>query len=295
MNLALLLTVLLGSPGAQPSVRDSEAEEGKAWLEFFTSQAREYEIFPTDDSEEKFRLLPHPVFRHAAPSRGNDDIGAVYLWVQDDGRPAVIGAIFGWSVGDGFRQVVHEIHSLAAVPVTGVWRNRDRWTPRKAGIDWKLVSDAPTPARSSVERLRQMKFLARRFGAYSIDWRGDRWELRLVPTPLYKYELKADGSVLAGALFAICQDTNTDVLLWIEARRVEDVFRWHYGCASFADWELHVELDDIEVWTDPNAVKVRRGQSNVHWVRKIGRIKPPEDTKVPSVGKRRAVDGRDMD
>jgi hypothetical protein len=101
----------------------------------------------------------------------------------------------------------------------------------------------------------------------------------LIPKPFYSYEIKDGDATLGGALFAICQDTNTDVILCIEARRIDANYRWHYACASFADWELHVQLDDVEVWSDPSDRQASRGPTDVHWVKTIRRIKLPEDDK----------------
>jgi hypothetical protein len=112
MSCVSLLALALAWTLQAESDAQSDATLAKAWLKVCTRHAAEYWICPADKPEQPFKLLPQPVFRHSAPSRGSDDIGAVYLWVWDDGRPAVIGTIFAWSIGGGFRDSTHEFHSL---------------------------------------------------------------------------------------------------------------------------------------------------------------------------------------
>ena len=87
---ALLLTILL-LPAADPVQQDAELI--KAWLKVSQKHAEDYVIHPTGDAKTAFTMLPQAVFRHSQPVRG-DDIGAVYLWVDADKRPAVIGTTF---------------------------------------------------------------------------------------------------------------------------------------------------------------------------------------------------------
>lgn len=266
-------------PGIEPA-RKANGQETRRWLELCWGHAKDYEISPEARPDRKFRLLPDPLFGHAAPSRGSDDIGAVYLWVDTDARPAVIGTVFGWSIGGGFRGFTHEFHSLDSGPITGVWRQKDRWKTSGPGLTWKSAPEASTPATAVALRVRQMRDLAQRFQAYSIDQKGGRWELRLIPRPVYQYELKDQTSALGGALFLFCLDTNTDVILALEARRSGDNLRWHYGCASFADWELHVQFDRTEVWSDPAYWQAARSSHDLHWVRRVEDARLPE----PSAG-----------
>ncbi len=238
LNLATTSVLMLSCFGQADSGPTSQRTDRKAWLSIFAEQALDYRLSPAARPEEKFKRLPKPVFGHSAPSRGGDDLGAVWLWVDSDGRPAVIGTIFGWSAGGGYREVTHEFHSLASEPISGTWRQAPRWLPGKAGIVWKPIPRAPTPAESPQKRLLQMRQLATRFKAHSIDPQGSRWQLRLIPRPVYTYQLPRGSVTLAGALFLFCQDTNTDVILSIEARRTDKAYQWYYGCASFADWQL---------------------------------------------------------
>jgi len=191
MGWMILLALALAWTGQAESDAQSDAELVRAWLKVCTARAKDYRIHPTAKAEHEFQLLPSPVFYHNQPVRG-DDIGTVYVSVEGDGRPAVIGAIFGFSTSslrDGSRTVYHEMHSLAEVPLTAVWRGEAESV--EAQFPRKPIPDAPLPAESASQRLRQVRLLSRRFHGHSIDGRGRRWEHRLIPRPLYDYEAKA--------------------------------------------------------------------------------------------------------
>lgn len=259
MKTAVLFIVVLNGIGqAQPNGR-SDAKKETGWSRVFMQQALEHEIYSTASPADKFRLLPSAIFRWENPARG-PGTGSVFLWVQEDDRPAVIGQVFrfphhkqfGFPDQGGDHVVAHAFHSLADGPIMGVWRQRT-WAPAKAGIEWKPVPDAPVPADSTGERMRQIRLLSRRFEAHSIDYEGGRWELRLVPKPLYRWESKDSDAAVRGALLALCQGTDVEILLMIEARKTATGPLWHYACAQFGDFAMHLRLDGIDVWSVPRA------------------------------------------
>ena len=61
--------------------------------------------------------------------------------------------------------------------------------------------------------------IAREFSATTRDAQENRWELRLLSQPIYRYE-STDPDVLDGALFAIVTSAGTDpeAILLIETR-----------------------------------------------------------------------------
>ena len=91
-----------------------------------------------------------------------------------------------------------------------------------------------------------MKMLGSRFGGHTVDWRKERWELRLLPQPLYRYGKTNDG-VSDGALLALVTDAGTDpeILVLLEATADS----WRYGLARFTDSSYFVELDKELVFT----------------------------------------------
>ena len=100
-----------------------------------------------------------------------------------------------------------------------------------------------------------MREMTRDFSATSEDLKGKRWELRLLPQPLYRYE-STDPDVLDGAVFAFVTSAGTDpeVILVIEARKPPGSDRppaWHYAIARFSDLRLWVRHKGREVFTAP--------------------------------------------
>src|SRR5262249_7817981 len=146
------------------------------------------------------------------------------------------------------RRVYHEFHALDTekllVSRTGAL---NEWKPQ-AGLDRKELPDAGAPAATAGARLVQMRRLAPGFSGYEEDEEGKRWDLRLLPAPLYRYPAAKSG-VLDGALFALVSNAGTDpeVLLLIEARAKGGKSRWEYACGRFSDRSLHVWRKDKEV------------------------------------------------
>jgi hypothetical protein len=124
----------------------------------------------------------------------------------------------------------------------------NEWQP-EAGLERKELTDAPAPGDTPAARLIQIKKLAAEFGGYSVDREKKRWELRLLPTPLYRYPSAKTG-VVDGALFALVSTAGTDpeVLLVVEAKETDGKVKWEYACGRFSDWELHVERKEKEVY-----------------------------------------------
>ncbi|MHB8953040.1 MAG: hypothetical protein ACYC4U_08655 [Pirellulaceae bacterium] len=258
------------------------------WLEVCSSHAKDYQIHPSDKPDNVFKLLPNPIFRHSQPVRG-DDIGAVWLWVDDNGRPGVVGTVFAYTGGagsDGYRHVTHEFHSLSDEPIVATWRNKRQWSPVKPGLEWNPIPVAPTPADSPAQRMRQMGELARQFHGHEVDSTGGRWELRLVPKPVYHYALKETAVVQDGALFVFCQGTDPEIFVSIEARRTQSGYQWNYACAAFSDYELHMRHQETEVWAAPRETYAIA--TAAHWWN--GQIEPAplrEDTTKPPAENRR--------
>lgn len=140
------------------------------------------------------------VFRHSQPVRG-DDIGAVYLWVDADQRPEVIGTTFAFTLEADRRMVVHELHSLGSEPSQSHWRGKRPWQPKRVDLDWRAVPNAPPVNANPAVRQRQVRDIARRFSANSIDEKEGRWELRLVAKPVHQFEGEQPNAVSCGSLF----------------------------------------------------------------------------------------------
>jgi hypothetical protein len=107
-----------------------------------------------------------------------------------------------------------------------------------------------------VARLRQMKAIVERFKATMTGWKGDnsdREELRLLPRPLYRYELKeakeSIPNLVDGALFAFVMGTDPEVVMVLEAVGPTDQAVWQYAFARATSGGLEAKLDGRVVWT----------------------------------------------
>jgi hypothetical protein len=223
------------------------------------------------------------VLRWSQPVRGGDD-GAVYVWL-DEGRPAMIGAIFAWPLPDGDRVVTHEMHALTTTPMRAQYQEKEVWSLEKPALEFKRIPGAPAPATAPNQRLTQMRTLGREFTARSIDEKEGEWELRLLGQPLYRYEVvnsaeprvAPEGSrgdeLLDGAILSFVQGTDPEILLVFEARRDGKKSYWNYALARFSDFQLIVKHKEAEVW--------RLGRSQLqdskapYFVRNVAQRRPP--------------------
>jgi hypothetical protein len=103
-----------------------------------------------------------------------------------------------------------------------------------------------------------MRRLAQEFSGYETDDKGERWELRLLPAPLYRYPAAKTG-VIDGALFSLVSTEGTDpeVLLTLEVREEDGKTRWEYACGRFGSRNMYVQRKDKEVWSS-----ILNGKSN---------------------------------
>jgi hypothetical protein len=239
-----ILSLLLVLPGT-----DRDESLAKKLLPIYVKEVEAYSLAVESAPEKTLELKKEPVFDWLNPARDGGQQGSIFLWLRD-GRPAALACIFSHP-HDRLpgRKILHELHALDPEKLV-VKRDADnQWKPQ-AGLARSELPDSGTPAATATARLLQMRRLAQEFGGYEVDRERKRWELRLLPTPLYRYPPAKTG-VVDGALFALMSSAGTDpeVLLLLEAKEVEGKLRWEYACGRFSDWELRVERKDKEVWS----------------------------------------------
>jgi hypothetical protein len=232
-----------GVPPAKEGSSKVSAEALRLQLEQFKQSAARYRIATDNERPKDLVLTQEPVLRWTNPLRGTVG-GAVFVWVAD-GRPEVVASIYRYPV-DGGTEEENEFQSLATTGLTASLDGRAVWVPNTPGISFAPIPDAPKPAATSGERLRQMGALAREFHAF-FNTADDNSELRLLPKPLLRYETKRP-DLPDGALFAYVLTTDPEVLLLIEARVVGGAPVWHYGLARMSMVNLRVHHKDRDVW-----------------------------------------------
>jgi hypothetical protein len=220
-------------------------------LPIYLKEAAEYSLAVESAPNKPLELKKEPVFEWSNPARCGGQQGAVFVWLRD-GRPAALGCIFSEpypNLPGGGRKVIHELHALDAEKLMVTREGVNRWEPQ-AGLARTELADAGAPADTPAARLLQMRRLAQEFTGHSVDSEGKRWDLRLLPAPLYRYPAARTGAV-DGAVFALVSNAGTDpeVLLVIEAREDAGRKRWEYACGRFSDWELRVHRKGKEVWS----------------------------------------------
>jgi hypothetical protein len=231
----------------------------KTMLPIYVKEASEYSIAVESSRKKELEFKKEPVFEWSNPVRSGLQQGVVFLWLRD-GRPAALGCIFSQSATRfSGRRVFHEFHALDAEKLLVSRADAlNDWKPQ-AGLERKELPEAGTPATTAGARLVQIRRLAQEFAGYEVDNEGKRWDLRLLPAPLYRYPA-ADTGVVDGALFTLVSNAGTDpeVLLLIEAKEQSGKLRWEYACGRFSDRSLYVQRKDKEIWTSV------RDETNVH-------------------------------
>ena len=227
---------------------DAPTKPGTAvpnWLRYCNERAATYEMSPLLKEEGGFRRVEKPILQHTQAIRGQQ-LGAVYLWVTKQGRPAVIGTTV---IGDEFWKeentyfLVEEFHSLHSKPIAGKIGDRE-WRVSEAGLIWERLSDVPG---SKSDKLTLLTVQARRilkdFTAHAIDHHtGDQKRpLRFQPNPIYKYEDRESATPTTGFLFAGCLGTDPEVILCLENRTTKSRNEWHCAVAWFSDMKIFLQ------------------------------------------------------
>lgn len=229
-----------------------EPNSQSRWLALYNRTAAEYEMFRDPEHRVKLELKSGPIYKWTANSAEGAN-GAVYVWTHR-GCAEAVGCFWLWPPQNGGSgngsslRLAHELHSLSPVVLKPVREGATQWTP-KAPLPRAALDGAPVPVKSAARRLAQMRSIGQDFSAHSLATDGERRELRLLTTPLYRYKT-ADPEVDDGALFAFVCTVGTDpeAFLVLEPRQTTEGPRWHYALARFSHLDLFVNYQDREVW-----------------------------------------------
>jgi hypothetical protein len=250
---AVALSMLLGSAGMRCSLADdpeplSEKEKAEKRLEFMLQALGRYEVVYPGNPPRKSRLHEKALLRWSNPLTTVKD-GGLAVFTRG-GRPDVVVEV----QLHGEQTLIHEFSPILD---GGMELRRSGRAVFKADHGWfkfQDLPDAPRPADKPAQRLTQMRKLAGRFTV--IDAFGfeeiQNYNLRLMPTPVYRYE-EADEKI-DGGMFVFAQGTNPEAVLLLEARPQGDKPGWRFGFAPTTIYELTARLDGEEgrvVWSKP--------------------------------------------
>ena len=247
---AAMCALIAWSAATAASAEDAAKPAGDDLREI-RGAAERYELFLGSDRR-RLKFQREPVLTWPNPTRETPE-GGTFIWTLD-GRPEAIACI--WKHGI----LSLAFHSLSTSKLTAQDGPETAWHCESPGISLATFADAPQPAESATKRLVQMKQLARRLQCRLVD--GDlSEELRLLPTPLYRYKTDRE-DLVDGGLFAFVQGTDPEVILMLEARRREEhAPEWQYALTRRSMLALEAELDGKRVWSVPRSI----GAPNEPW------------------------------
>jgi hypothetical protein len=228
----------------QPEKAD-KAPDAKAELAEFLDDAKNYTIRTVTKPEVELKFHVTPVLNFTNPER-NQELGSVFVWLDDNGRPAVLGQFFKHDAQTA-RRKKHAMHSLAAVELEAKFRDKIAWAPEVPGVEWKSFPEAPAVAAAQGERRRQMKRLAEPFKVDLFESKDKVVELRRAPTPLFEYSAPKAG-VTDGAIFSYLIATDPEAILVVEAFDEKGKTGFRYAFARFHFRRLTAKLADKTVW-----------------------------------------------
>ena len=210
------------------------------------AEAARYRVVRDDDPQAQIELREKPILKWSNPTEGAL-FGSVVLWTAD-GRPEAVASLYRWY---GLKREFHaEFKSLSTHPLKTTREMELVWDAREPDVAFRELAHDSSPAVKEGRRAQQMRDIARRFTAQLVHPRKGREALRLMPQPVYRYE-KLPKDVLDGALFAFVQGTDPEVFVLVEAEKAQEGARWRYALSRMNMYELHVALDDKEVWSAP--------------------------------------------
>jgi hypothetical protein len=246
-SLMFVLAVAAQAPTGGETSRDVNAQR----LDLMKGSVNTYEFIRSDDRTRALKLQPDPAFRLGRQGNGGILEGAIFLWIDEVGRPAAAVQVFLHRyAGRPDGEWIHEFTSLSTGTFAANQSGVPQWRPSEPGVVLKPLPGAPQPAAIATQRLRQMRTLAEGFKAE--DNFGDvGWEvLRILPTPIRRYG-KPGGTPEDGAIFAFVEGTDPEVFLFLEARPNNRGLEWQYALAPMSCWALKVQRQGQVVWSLP--------------------------------------------
>lgn len=231
-----------------------------------TAAAKEYLIYSDEERSKPLQLRKTPISQWINQRRSGGQLGHVFVWMDGE-RPAAMAAFFSfpWRGVATDRRVVHELHALAPGKLEVTRNGGDaRWQPQ-AGLSRQPIPGVNAAADSLARFKIRSRQVARRFTGYCVDPEKQRWELRLLPTPLLVYPInQSDGVRGYGAVIGMMGDAGSDLEsgLVIEATTSSDGSdrnpQWSFAPIRMTDMETHLLFDNKPIWESVRTAKDTR-------------------------------------
>jgi hypothetical protein len=238
-----LVLAVTGSRAQNPADTPANRENIEAALKLTQAAAAEYEIRVGED-DKPLELQSEPVLKWSNPVAGEIH-GNVYLWVRD-GRPLAVASLHKWFSPK--TDMEHEFQSFAEGAICARFHGAPVWQTSDPGLHFADLPQSAAPAGTELQRLFQMKQMAKEFAVTKKIRDGTESELRLLPQPVHRYAAPKNG-IVHGALFAFVQGTDPDLFLLIEARGENAAnARWQFAATRMTGAELRLRHLDKQVW-----------------------------------------------
>jgi hypothetical protein len=227
-------------PEAQPRPADP-LEPQK--LAYFRDRLGAVRLTVADRPDDPCQFVADPLIKFDNPISHIED-GLMFLWT-DRGRPAATVKSYHNTPNKSWGRT---FVSLATRPLEMREGDKVLWAPQQAGLSFAALPSGGKPAAEARQRLTQMRQIARRFQV--IDNWGIKdptdWTLRLLTTPLYRYEMPAE-KVVDGAMFGYALTTSPEALVLIEARQTGEGLVWHYAVSRCTRFGVRFALDGEQI------------------------------------------------
>lgn len=249
-------------------------EEAAARLRILKSATAAYELTSREETGKSYALTEEPLLHYSNPVRADVfSDGAMFVWC--DGERPVAAASLSIREGD---HITREFCSLTGERLECKLDDKIIWAPDSGGLLRQSFPDAQAAAGSVPLRLTQMRTLARRFsGDFRLPKNETPTELRLVSQPVYRYA-DDDSGIIDGAMFCMGEANDPELLILLELVKdgVDAEPAWRYSLARMTSIEMHVRLDDAEVWSTSFYWQGPRSPSDPYIEATHGPYPPPD-------------------
>ncbi len=244
MGLSLLGLAVSSSLDGQEPKPDASSERIEKRYALFVERAKQIKL--ATSSGERLLLNDSPLMKYSRD--GSKRLGSVFLWTNSNRRPAAIGTI--GSIPANGEHLFTELHWLLDQPLQEIGLSQT--SPKIWRFDGKqsgsVVPMASGPAAQEQFRLIQMRNIVRQFTAKMTEG-AQSHELRLLPQPLYRYQVSTQEQ--DGAIFALVWTDGTDpeLLLHIYTSGSKEQLVWNWQPIRFTWRALELEYQGKQVWT----------------------------------------------
>ncbi len=253
MSTFIPMVVAQEPPKALPSASSLKTAGGTSSYtpemlqKFFRTEVASYEMKVVNSSR-KLTLREEPLLNWQNPERLLEQ-GSFFVWM-DGKRPAVVGSVFTYQYNNR-PNLKHEVTSLSPDALVATLAGDVVWRPEAADLAGTVIAENTPPAATEPMRLTQMRAIARDITGKHLPPDLPAKELRLMPTPLIRYQDLEKG-IVDGTLFALAVGTDPEVLVTIEARKIGAVSKWHLAAFRSHFDGLEMSYKGKPLWNAPS-------------------------------------------